>query len=179
MEALAFTEGPNPHNDPQTARNYRITLCLAACMVILMLVLLPFFIACMLLHHKQSPKTCCFHGSSPVPSDETIQWEWEPSCPGSALTASGSSLEVLESGMYFVYAYVALKEEASTDHHFTVHLIADSQVLSVFQGSNVMRAFINMGRPYFLENGKKLHLEINEGLTHIDSNRTYWGILKI
>ncbi|XP_053247052.1 tumor necrosis factor ligand superfamily member 18 [Podarcis raffonei] len=179
MEALAFTEGPNPHSDPQTPRNYRITLCLAACLVILMLVLLPFSIACILLHHKQSPKTCWIHGSSPVPSDKTIHWEWKPICPGSALTASPSSLEILESGMYFVYAYVALTEEASTEHRFSVYLMADSQVHSVFQGPNAMLAFINMGRPYFLKNGIKLHLDINEGLTHIDSNRTYWGILKI
>uniref|UniRef100_A0A670IHN1 TNF family profile domain-containing protein n=1 Tax=Podarcis muralis TaxID=64176 RepID=A0A670IHN1_PODMU len=116
---------------------------------------------------------------TPVPSDKSIHWEWKPICPGSALTTSPSSLEILESGMYFVYAYVALTEEASTEHRFSVYLMADSQVHSVFQGPNAMLAFINMGRPYFLKNGIKLHLDINEGLTHIDSNRTYWGILKI
>uniref|UniRef100_A0ACB8F2Z2 Uncharacterized protein n=1 Tax=Sphaerodactylus townsendi TaxID=933632 RepID=A0ACB8F2Z2_9SAUR len=97
------------------------------------------------------------------------------------MNISESSLEILESGMYFTYVYVAYNESSFSEHYlFTVQLATDSNVdLSVLKGPNEQRASVNLGRPYFLQKGTRLHLKINDGLKHIDINRTYWGLFKI
>ncbi|KAM6453954.1 uncharacterized protein PHA67_013395 [Liasis olivaceus] len=143
-------------------------------------------LGCILLHQKQTFKTCWFHGSSPVTSSATqtsISWKWEYNCNDSTVQvdAGNYGLEILETGMYFVYIYVARTEDDSSEDSFTVHLKANSsQVpLSLLKGVDAPRASVFMGRPYFLKNGIKLHLDINAGLTHIDCILTYWGLFKI
>nr|XP_020668827.1 tumor necrosis factor ligand superfamily member 18-like isoform X1 [Pogona vitticeps]XP_020668828.1 tumor necrosis factor ligand superfamily member 18-like isoform X2 [Pogona vitticeps] len=181
MEGLDWKEGAHLHREANKPRKtLMITLWLVACLVILALVLFSFLIACFLLHHKQTPKTCWFHGSSPIKSRDAINWTWRKNCTGSVKNEGNSSLEILENGMYFIYVYVAHKENPSTRDYFTVVLLDDSDTtLSLLKGPSIMRAFVNMGRPYFLEKGQKLHLDINVGLTNIATNETYWGLFKI
>ncbi|XP_060089356.1 uncharacterized protein LOC132567698 [Heteronotia binoei] len=181
METQAFTEPGSPHSDARTLRNRRFTWCLGACLVLWLLTLLPFLIACLLLHHQQSPKPCWFHASSPVNSQPAIHWTWARNCSSSAINATESSLEIQESSMYYTYVYVACKETGvSEEDHFTVELVTNSnQVLSILKGPNGKRTFVTLGRPYFLDKGTSLHLKINENLKNIDVNRTYWGLFKI
>lgn len=119
---------------------------------------------------------------APATSQAAIIWKWEQKCSGSGLIASDSSVEILESDMYFVYMYVARMEDITTENYFTVQLIqfSDSnRTITHLSGVNDTRAFITLGRPYFLKKGITLHLAINAGLAHINSNRTYWGLFRI
>lgn len=126
--------------------------------------------------------TVCFipHEVPTNISQDVISWTWNQSCTDSVRNASNSSLEILENGMYYIYIYVARKEDFSTDYYFTVVLFDDSRKrLGLLKGPNVTRAFVSMGRPYFLGKGKTLHIEINGGLANIDKKETYWGLFKI
>uniref|UniRef100_A0A803TXM3 TNF family profile domain-containing protein n=1 Tax=Anolis carolinensis TaxID=28377 RepID=A0A803TXM3_ANOCA len=117
---------------------------------------------------------------APVSSQDGINWMWKQDCAGSVRNTSSSSLEILESGIYFVYVYVARLEDISTQDFFTVQLVDHSEnILSLLRGFNDTRAFVNMGRSFFLAKGIKLHLEMNAGLEYIDTSWTYWGLFKI
>lgn len=113
----------------------------------------------------------------------SVIWKWEHNFDDSAVQvdADNYGLEILETGMYFVYIYVAHTEEDSFEDSFNVQLKANSsQVpLSLLKGVDAPHASILMGRPYFLKNGVNLYLDINAGLTHIDCILTYWGLFKI
>ncbi|XP_077188411.1 uncharacterized protein LOC143835127 [Paroedura picta] len=181
METEVFTEQGSPRSDASKGRTSRITWCLGVCLVLWVLSLLPFLVACLLFHHKESPKPCWLHASYPVSSPPGINWTWTGNCSSSAMNASESSLEIRESGMYFAYVYVACNDTGFPSRSlFTVELATHSnEPLSVLKGPNVVRAFVNLGRPHFLDKGTRLHLKINKELKDIDIKRTYWGLLKI
>ncbi|XP_066480620.1 uncharacterized protein [Tiliqua scincoides] len=201
METLAFTEEVSAHSASRKPRNSWIILSIVASLVIFVLVLLSLLVACFLFHNKQLPKICWIHGKSPkagsaqaadsrdlsmerlVTSEAPIIWEWHQNCSGSG-SGSGSSLEILKSDMYFVYIYVARMEDLTTENFFTVQLVQlnsnlKPKIISRLKGINATRASVTLGRPFYLEKGITLHLDINAGLEHIDSDRTYWGLFKI
>uniref|UniRef100_A0A8C4W286 THD domain-containing protein n=1 Tax=Gopherus evgoodei TaxID=1825980 RepID=A0A8C4W286_9SAUR len=90
-------------------------------------------------------------------------------------------LEILQSGMYFIYAQVTRMKEIES--YFTMMLYKDENILlNQMTGTNTGEniASINFGRPYFLSKGEKLFCKVNDGLEHIlTENLTYWGLYKM
>lgn len=97
------------------------------------------------------------------------------------MSTSESSLEILESSTYFTYVYVPCNKAGfPKDVFFTVQLTINSKdVLCVLKGPKGGHTFVNLGRPYYLEKGTRLRLQINDKLNYLDINKTYWGLFKL
>uniref|UniRef100_A0A8C3H7H6 THD domain-containing protein n=1 Tax=Chrysemys picta bellii TaxID=8478 RepID=A0A8C3H7H6_CHRPI len=120
-----------------------------------------------------------------APSDDHghyIIWKWNMThCSSFVRNDSNQKLEILQSGMYFIYAQVTRIKEIES--YFTMMLYKDENILlNQMTGTNTgeKTASINFGRPYFLSKGEKLFCTINSGLGHIlKDNQTYWGLYKM
>nr|XP_005304378.1 tumor necrosis factor ligand superfamily member 18 [Chrysemys picta bellii] len=180
MEISNFLENGNIPKEANNSGCNRMNLCTLA---LLILVVVPLLIVCSLCLHSQSPEICWAHATSP--SDDHghyIIWKWNMThCSSFVRNDSNQKLEILQSGMYFIYAQVTRIKEIES--YFTMMLYKDENILlNQMTGTNTgeKTASINFGRPYFLSKGEKLFCTINSGLGHIlKDNQTYWGLYKM
>uniref|UniRef100_A0A8C3SIY5 THD domain-containing protein n=1 Tax=Chelydra serpentina TaxID=8475 RepID=A0A8C3SIY5_CHESE len=111
--------------------------------------------------------------------DRYIIWKWNlTDCSSFVRNDSDQKLEILQSGMYFIYAQVT--RITTIKEYFTMTLYKNQNILlNQMTGTNTEEdtVSINFGRPYFLSKGDKLFCSVNSGLGHISKeNRTYWGL---
>ncbi|XP_067391298.1 tumor necrosis factor ligand superfamily member 18 [Emydura macquarii macquarii] len=182
METSNFLEKGNIPNEANNSGCNWMKFCSLAALVLLALVVIPVLVVCFLYLHRQSPETCWAHASHPTEdTDGPIMWQWNfTDCSSFVRNGSDQKLEVLQNGMYFVYAQVT--RQMSTKNYFTMMLYKDQNFLlnQVTGPQNETVASINFGRPYFLTKGEKLFCSINDGLKHIQKDsQTYWGLYKM
>ncbi|XP_074858912.1 tumor necrosis factor ligand superfamily member 18 [Carettochelys insculpta] len=180
METSNFLENGNIPREANNSGGIWINVCTLAALVLLTLVVVPLLVICFLGLRNQSPEICWAHATEPVGSP--ISWKWNlTNCSNFVKNISAHELEVLQSGMYFIYAQVTRKNK--TRDYFTMVLYQDGVILlNQVTGTNAEEdtASVNCGRPYFLSKGAKLSCRINNGLGHIQTdNQTYWGLYKL
>ncbi|XP_030428617.1 tumor necrosis factor ligand superfamily member 18 [Gopherus evgoodei] len=180
METSNFLQNGNIPREANNSGCNRMNLCTLA---LLILVVVPLLIVCFLSLHSQPPEICWAHATSPSKHrDYDIIWKWSlTDCSSFVRNGSDQKLEILQSGMYFIYAQVTRMKEIES--YFTMMLYKDENILlNQMTGTNTGEniASINFGRPYFLSKGEKLFCKVNDGLEHIlTENLTYWGLYKM
>ncbi|KAM7162747.1 tumor necrosis factor ligand superfamily member 18 [Macrochelys suwanniensis] len=182
METSNFLENGNIPNEANKSRCNWMNRCTLAALALLILVVVPLLIVCFLCLHSQSPKICWAHATSPSGGrDRYIIWKWNlTDCSSFVRNDSDQKLEILQSGMYFIYAQVT--RITTIQEYFTMTLYKNQNILlNQMTGTNTEDTVsINFGRPYFLSKGDKLFCSVNSGLGHISKeNRTYWGLYKM
>ncbi|CAM2118489.1 tumor necrosis factor ligand superfamily member 18 [Caretta caretta] len=183
MEMSNFLENGNIPREANNSRCNGMNLCTLAALALLILVVVPLLIACFLCLHSQSPEICWAHATLPSEDrDGYIIWKWNlTDCSSFIRNGSDQKLEILQSGMYFIYAQVTRIK--TIKDYFTMTLYRDQNILlNQMTGTNSGEdtVSINFGRPYFLSKGEKLFCKVNNGLGHISTeNQTYWGLYKM
>ncbi|XP_006128880.2 tumor necrosis factor ligand superfamily member 18 [Pelodiscus sinensis] len=181
MEASHFLENGNiPQEANRSGCNW-MKVCTLAALVLSTLVVVPLLIVCFLCLHRQSPEICWAHATLPSEKDRIVTWKWNlTSCSSFVKNDANQTLEILQSGMYFIYAQVTRTKKAQG--YFTITLYQEKILYNQITGTNSEEgtASIHFGRPYFLRKGEKLNFSINEGLHYIQTdNQTYWGLYKL